>query len=102
MANVQILKNLSIVGDVSATGTIYGAFGGTVQSPKYSTSFGNTSSTTFVINHNLNTQDVLVNVVENATKNIVYPSVTITSNNNITIDFQNAPALTAYKVTVIA
>jgi cytoskeletal protein CcmA (bactofilin family) len=69
---------------------------------KFVSAFGNTSDTSYVIDHNLNTEDVVVSVVEVDTKNVVYPSVTNTSSTQITIEFSEVPASAdSYKVVVI-
>jgi hypothetical protein len=69
---------------------------------KYSISIGDGSATSYVITHNLNTQDVIVSVAETASPyNIVIPDVQLTSANTITILFTTAPTTNQYRVTVI-
>jgi len=69
---------------------------------KFVSAFGNTSDTSYVLNHNLSTEDVTVTVIEVATKNVVYPSVTNTSSTEITVEFSEVPSsLDSYKVIVI-
>lgn len=89
---------LTVVGNISATGYIYSA------SPtltKFVSSFGNVTDTTYTINHNLGVEDVVVTIVDNATKEVVYPSVTNSALNQITVTFSDAPGSNAYKAIVI-
>ena len=80
--------------------TAASAIGSTIN--KFVSSFGNTSDTIYVLDHNLNTEDVVVTVLEVATKNVVYPSVTNTNANQITIEFSEIPASAdSYKAIVI-
>lgn len=80
--------------------TAASAVGSTIN--KFVSSFGNTSDTIYVLDHNLNTEDVVVTVLEVATKNVVYPSVTNTNTNQITIEFSEIPASAdSYKAIVI-
>lgn len=90
-------ENLTVVGNISATGVIYA----TGMLSKFVSAFGNGVDTSFAINHNLGVRDVVVSVVDNITQEVVYPSVTYTAMNQITLEFSEAPALTAYKAIVI-
>lgn len=89
--------NLTVVGDISASGIIHG--GNTIT--KFVSSFGNGSSKSYTFNHNLDAEDVIVSVIDTTTKEVVYPLVTYTAYDQVTIEFSVAPALTAYKVIVI-
>ena len=88
---------LTVVGDISASGIIYGA--GTLT--KFISAFGNGSSKDYIINHNLNATDVVVSVIDTITQEVVYPLVTYTAYNQVTVSFSKAPALTAFKVIII-
>jgi hypothetical protein len=69
---------------------------------KYAANVGDAEATAIVISHNLGSQDVVVTVRETAAPyEIVYPDVTITSANTLTLTFAVAPALEAYRVVVI-
>lgn len=69
---------------------------------KYATSIGNGASTSFVVTHNLNSQDVQVTVREVASPYaIVYPDVELTSVNTCTVYFGSAPSSNAYRVIVV-
>ena len=58
------------------------------------------SSTTYVVTHNLNTKDVLVEVVEVATGDTVFTDVTRTTVNQVVIGFGTAPTSGAYRVVI--
>ena len=58
------------------------------------------SSTTYAVTHNLNTKDVLVEVVEIATGETVYTDVTRTTVNQVVIGFGTAPTSGTYRVVI--
>lgn len=63
---------------------------------------GDTSATSFVITHNLNTQDAVVTIRETGTPYAqVYTDVEFTSVNTITVKFAVAPTASQYTVTII-
>ena len=68
---------------------------------KASASVGNASATSFAIAHNLNTEDVIVQVFDNATHDTVETDVVRTDVNTVTVSFSTAPANNAYRVVVI-
>jgi hypothetical protein len=68
---------------------------------KASASVGNGSATSFSVSHNLNTEDVLVQVFDNATHDTVETDVVRTDVNTVTVSFTTAPASNAYRVVVI-
>lgn len=88
---------LTVVGDISATGTIYGT--STIQ--KFVSAFGDGVSQVFVIDHNLGNRDVIPSVMDNATYEIVVPSLVLTTVNSITIETATVPGVSAYTLTVI-
>lgn len=69
---------------------------------KYVQSFGNGTSTQYAIVHNMGTKDVIVQVSDATTYEVVYANVVITDVNTITLNFATAPAENAYRVIVIA
>jgi hypothetical protein len=66
----------------------------------FAANVGNGTNTSYVINHNLNTRDVLVQVYDNATYDTVYLDVFRTDANNVTLTFAVAPASNAYRVVI--
>lgn len=68
---------------------------------KASASVGNASSLSFEVTHNLNTEDVLVQVFDNASHDTVEVDVVRTSVNVVTVSFSTAPANNAYRVVVV-
>lgn len=88
---------LTVVGDISASGRIYSSY--TIN--KFVSTFGNASDLNYTINHNLGVQDVVVSVVDVVTQEVVYPLVTNTALNQITVGFAQAPGISAYKAIII-
>ena len=70
---------------------------------KYATNVGNGSATSFVVTHNLNTQDVIVKVRDNASPfAFMEPDVEATSANTVTVRFATAPTTNQYRVVIHA
>lgn len=90
-------KELTVVGDISATGKIYSS--NTVN--KFVSAFGDGTSQSFVINHNLGTRNVVTCVIDNSTYEVVVPSLVLTTPNTITIETAVVPNNAAYTLTVI-
>ena len=67
---------------------------------EYTTTIGNNSSITFLINHNLNTKDVDVIVFDNNTGESVLVENTRTSVNDVTLYFAKVPTTDQYRVIV--
>jgi hypothetical protein len=88
---------LTVVGDISATGHVYSPY----LVNKFVSAFGDASNTSYTIQHGLGVQDVVVSIVDSSTQEVVYPLVTNTALNQITVSFSQAPGLTAYKAIVI-
>jgi len=82
-----------------STGTV--AIDGTVVVKKYATAFGDGSSTSYTITHNLGTQDVTVAVYNAASPyDEVMCDVQHTSTSAITLLFSTAPTSNQYRVVV--
>lgn len=69
---------------------------------KYTQNFGDGAAKIFTIIHGLDSKNAVANVIENATDEVVYTSIQYTTANSLTITFANAPALTAFRVVVVA
>lgn len=72
----------------------------TVVARKYSTTLSG-SSTSYTVNHALNTRDVIVQVYDTSTYVQVECDVTHTDANNVAVGFASAPTSGAYRVTVL-
>jgi hypothetical protein len=90
-------KELTVIGDISATGRIFG--NGTIN--KFVSAFGNTTDTVYTIAHDLNAQDVVSTVIDNSNFEVVYPLVTYTALNQITVEFSDIPGDDAYKIIIV-
>lgn len=88
---------LTVVGDVSATGTIYGS---NILN-KYTYIVGDGAATSFTFDHNLGSEDLITTVIDSSTKAVVYPSVVYTTLSSVTVEFSNVPAASAYKLIVV-
>lgn len=70
-------------------------------STSYAASIGNADATVaFIVNHGFNTTDVQVQLKDNSTLELVEADVVITDVNNVTVSFNQPPALDAYRVVV--
>jgi len=97
-----ISSNRTIYASVLTATNIYGNGSGiTGIITRAVSAIGNGSSTTYNYSHNLNSRDVITQVYDNTTYAVVYPSITNTTTNSVTITFASVPALNAYKVVVI-
>jgi len=68
---------------------------------KASANVGNGSATSFAIDHNLGTSDVLVQVYDNATNDTVEVDIVRTNSNRVTVSFAVAPGNDAYRVVIV-
>ncbi len=72
----------------------------TVVVRKVSASVGNGTATSIAVTHNLGTRDVTVGVYDTATFEEVWPDVTHTDINTVTLAFATAPATGAFRAVV--
>jgi hypothetical protein len=91
---------------VVASGGITAAAGGlsvdrTVVPNRFAATIGDGAATSIAVNHNLNTQDVVVSVRDASTNEFVGCKVVATSVNTVTLTFSSAPAANSLKVAVI-
>lgn len=70
-------------------------------STKFATNIGDGSTSSITVQHNLNTEDVVVSVRETASKQMIMVDAQVVDANNIRIVFAVPPALNAFRVTVI-
>lgn len=86
---------LTVVGNISASGIIYGTIG------KFVSAFGNSADTVYEIVHGRGSENVIVSIVDTVTREVVYPSVVNYSVSSIKVEFSDAPGAGAYKAIVI-
>jgi len=99
------------VWNATTIGVAYGGTGATTASGarvnlgatgKFSASIGDGTTTSFVVNHNLNTQDIVVMVRQAASPySQVIPDVEATTVSSATIVFATAPTTNQYRVVVV-
>lgn len=89
----------ALADDASYSASINAALA--LRTQKYAEDIGDGATTDIAVTHNLGTTDVVVQVKEVATSEVVLADVTITSANVVTIGFGTAPASNAYRVVVI-
>lgn len=69
---------------------------------RYSSVIGNGTDTSFVINHNLNSSNCIIQVSQVASPHaVVIPDIELTSDNSCTIKFRKAPTASEFKVNII-
>ncbi|GIV52394.1 MAG: hypothetical protein KatS3mg038_2915 [Candidatus Kapaibacterium sp.] len=64
--------------------------------------FGDTTNTTYTITHNLNSQDVVYSIRTTSDNKSVIASVTHTSANSLTVELAQAPGNNALRIVVVA
>jgi hypothetical protein len=69
---------------------------------KAASSIGNGALSTFIYAHGLNSTDVSVMVYDNTSKDVVTPTINISTLNTVTLTFSTPPALNKYRVIVTA
>jgi hypothetical protein len=94
---------LIINDDLEVTGTIYGTVdgsgGGTVEKKTFL--IGDGSNSEFVLNHGLNTYDVMVQIYDNSTKESVNAFIKNISPNETLINFSRIIGVDSYRVIII-
>ena len=68
---------------------------------RFATSIGNGSLTAFEVTHSLGTRDVITQVYDNTTYEVVLPSISNLTTNTVGLSFDTAPGLSAFRVVVI-
>lgn len=94
----------------TAVGVAYGGTGATDAAgaktnlgfvTRYSTNVGDGAATSIAVTHNLGTRDVIVQVYDSASYDLIECDVTMTNTTTVTLGFATAPANNAYRVVVI-
>lgn len=69
---------------------------------KFVTTIGDGTATSYTVAHNMGTKDIIVQVSDATTFEVVYANIAISTDNEISLNFASAPAANAYRVIVIA
>ena len=69
---------------------------------KFVTTIGDGTAKTFTVTHNLNSRDILVQIMDATTHEVVMADIAINADNSIAINFETAPAANGYRVIIIA
>ena len=69
---------------------------------KYLDVIGDGSALEYTVEHNLNTKDIIIQISDAETFEVVYANIKIKDENNVDVRFEKAPAADAYRVIVIA
>jgi hypothetical protein len=85
----------------NATGIYWSTVSGGGSATKFSANIGNGSATSITVNHNLNSDNVFVTVIENSTGYYVYPDIKYSTSNSTIFEFVDAPTTNQYKVIVL-
>jgi hypothetical protein len=68
----------------------------------YTANIGNGTATSYSINHNLNTPNIIISMVkENSSGNVVYPDIVQTNSNYTQITFVSAPTTNQYSIIIL-
>jgi hypothetical protein len=87
--------------DVAVTPATLVAFYNSVEGANgESSDIGDAAATTFDISHSLNTKEVMVEIIDNATGNTVIAEVLRTTVSNVRVIMNSAPSANAYKVLI--
>jgi hypothetical protein len=95
---------LTVNGSISSNSVIYADGGNSdiwnSSSFKQVTSIGDGVNSTFVYYHNYGSRDIITQIYDNTTYNVVYPLVSNTTVDSITISFDFIPPVDQYRVIV--
>lgn len=68
---------------------------------RFSSSLGDAVLTAFTVSHGLNTTLVVVQVIEAATGDVVYPAISVDDVDTVTVTFEVIPTTNQYTVCII-
>jgi hypothetical protein len=104
----QFAKGGTIEGDLTITGnlSVIGDSYINILPPdevakKIVLNVGDSINTSYTLTHNLNTQDIIVSIIDTYTNNVVYPMVKYTSPDTIELTFENIIPTDAYRAIII-
>jgi hypothetical protein len=104
--NAEAVNNISSVKVVSKTDYVVKELAQVIENTngthilRYVTTIGDGAANSFVITHNSNTNDIIVQIRDIASGEYVDASITITSPNTLTIETGIVPALNSLRVIV--
>jgi hypothetical protein len=90
----------NITGSITSQTDLVNYINSQLGGQSYKTNIGDGSNTSFVVTHNLNSDDLFVEIWDNTTKEQVFTDVSYTTANSITVSFASAPTAGQYKVVV--
>jgi hypothetical protein len=90
-------NDFTYVNNISAIGEVYG----NNILKKRTFVLGDNISKIFILNHNLQSEDLITTVIDLSSKEVVHPSIIYTSLNSITVKFHQKPHVDAYKLIII-
>ena len=73
-----------------------------ISSNAYAVTIGDGNVTSFIINHALNSTDVLIEIIDVSTGEVVEADKFATNNNNVTVTFTEVIGLNSYRVVIFA
>lgn len=95
-ATLTVSGSADVTGSLTVTGGITGSWGN-----KYTELIGNNVSSSFTVTHNLNNTFVMAQVIREASGSFVYPDITISGSNALTVAFSTVPSSSEYRVNVV-
>lgn len=89
-------------GHVQSVGSsdLTSAVDGRITARQFKASIGNGTDTSYVINHNLNSRDLIIQLFDNDSYDTVFADVVRTDLNNVTVSFAAAPSLNDIRVLI--
>ena len=91
----------AVDGDVLAWSSVAGQWTPTASYAKFVAQLGDNTNTSFVVYHGLNSLDLLVQVYDNVTQEVVHPHIINSSVNETQIIFANVPTTDSYRVVIL-
>lgn len=91
----------NITGNITNQTDLVSYINTVVTSRSFATNIGDGTNTTYTINHNLNSKDVVVDLYEISTGETVYADITRPTVNTAVVSFATAPTTNQYRVIII-
>ena len=90
----------NITGSISSQTDLINYINSQIGVQSYKANVGDGSNTSFVVTHNLSSDDLFVEIWDNTAKEQVFTDVVYSTANSITVSFASAPSAGQYKVVV--